>query len=162
MSATPGVDVIDFHVEEEDEYALYEVTDMYGNSASYTSGNITVCPAESGCYTVCVTSLDGCTECRTLCVTVLDAMLSSIFPNPADGEVSIGYQLSRRISGGTIQIVSVNGVKMYSQAVVNTMKGKTMKGTLKLSTAAFAPGQYIVRILSSKGEVYDSKILIVK
>ena len=67
-----------------------------------------------------------------------------------------------RLSGGTIQIVSANGVKMYSQAVVNTMKGKTMKGTLKLSTAAFAPGQYIVRILSSKGEVYDSKTLIVR
>ena len=51
---------------------------------------------------------------------------------------------------------------MYSQAVTNTTKGKTMKGSLKLSTAAYAPGQYIVRILSSKGEVYDSKTLIVK
>ena len=82
-------------------------------------------------------------------------------PNPADNQVRIGYALSRNISTATLQILNGSGQVVYSQALSGG-NGSKVTGEAVVNTSSLAAGSYTVRLISSGGNIYDNKTLMIR
>ncbi|MBO7623702.1 MAG: T9SS type A sorting domain-containing protein, partial [Bacteroidales bacterium] len=94
-------------------------------------------------------------------VNVAMMRISSISPNPTEGQVRIGYALSRNVSAATLQILNGSGQVVYSQALSGG-NGSKIIGEAIVNTSSLAAGSYTVRLVSSNGKVHDSKTLVVR
>ena len=92
---------------------------------------------------------------------VVDGELRMLAPNPADNQVRIGYALSRNVSSATMQILNGSGQVIYSQALSGG-NGSKVTGETLVNTSSLAAGSYTVRLVSNRGNIFDSKTLIIK
>ena len=144
-------------IEEDAEYIWY---DDQGEEVGYGL-TCYVAPLQPTTYTLRVTAdEDGYRSYCQLTINVTDGKLRMLAPNPADNQVRIGYALSRNVSSATLQILNGNGQVVHSQ-VLNGGNGSKVTGEVLCNTSSLAAGSYSVRLVSSKGKVYDSKTLII-
>ena len=92
---------------------------------------------------------------------VVDGELRLLAPNPADNQVRIGYALSRNVSSATLQILNGSGQVIYSQSLSGG-SGSKVTGETLVNTSSLAAGSYTVRLISSRGNIFDSKTLIIQ
>ncbi len=143
------------------ESADYRWFDDQGNEV----GNGLSCnvnPQQTTTYTLRVTAdADGYRSYDQVTVNVAMMRISSISPNPTEGQVRIGYALSRNVSAATLQILNGSGQVVYSQALSGG-NGSKITGEAIVNTSSLAAGSYTVRLVSSNGKVHDSKTLVVR
>ena len=92
----------------------------------------------------------------TVSVVVRNGAITAISPNPTSGQTVVTYSLAENVSGVSIVVLSVSGMQVYSSAV------DVSATTHTLNLQNLVAGQYSVRLVSSTGEVLDSKTLIVQ
>ncbi len=143
------------------ESADYRWFDDQGNEV----GNGLSCnvnPQQTTTYTLRVTAdADGYRSYDQVTVNVAMMRISSISPNPTEGQVRIGYALSRDVSAATLQILNGSGQVVYTQALSGG-NGSKVTGEDIVNTSYLAAGSYTVRLVSSNGKVHDSKTLVVR
>jgi len=101
---------------------------------------------------------------RTYCqmtVNVTDGELRLLAPNPADNQVRIGYALSRKAAAATLQILNGSGQVVYSQALSGG-NGSKVTGETLVNTSSLSAGSYTVRLVSNRGNIFDSKTLVIR
>jgi len=99
---------------------------------------------------------DGYKGYDTVSVVVRNGAITSLSPNPATNQVVVSYALSNQVQGGTVQIANTNGIVLLS-----TPFAAPQTSTI-LNLHSLTAGQYSVQLVSSTGEVLDSKTLIVQ
>ena len=145
-------------IEEDAEYIWY---DNQGEEVGYGL-TCDVAPLQPTTYTLRVTAdEDGYRTYCQLTVNVTDGELRLLAPNPADNQVRIGYALSRNISAATLQILNGSGQMVYSQALSGG-NGSKVTGETLVNTSSLAAGSYSVRLVSNRGNIFDSKTLIIQ
>jgi hypothetical protein len=143
------------------ETAEYKWYDDQGNEVG--SGlTCNVNPLQNTTYTLRVTAdADGYRAYSTVTVMVVDGELRMLAPNPADNQVRIGYALSRNVSSATMQILNGSGQVIYSQALSGG-NGSKVTGETLVNTSSLAAGSYTVRLVSNRGNIFDSKTLVIR
>ena len=145
-------------IEEDAEYIWY---DNQGEEVGYGL-TCDVAPLQPTTYTLRVTAdEDGYRTYCQLTVNVTDGELRLLAPNPADNQVRIGYALSRKTAAATLQILNGSGQVVYSQAIGGG-NGSKVTGEAVVNTSSLAAGSYTVKLISSGGNIYDNKTLIIK
>ena len=91
----------------------------------------------------------------------LNVTLRALNDNPADNQVRVGYALSRNVSSATLQILNGSGQVVHSQ-VLNGGNGSKVTGEVLCNTSSLAAGGYTIKLISSKGNIFDSKTLIIQ
>ena len=86
--------------------------------------------------------------------------ITSISPNPSNGQVTVSYRLAANVASATIQILNTNGQVVGSYPVSGGSSAVT--GNVVINTSSMATGGYTVRMVSSKGNIFDSKTLIIQ
>jgi hypothetical protein len=112
-----------------------------------------------GTYQYCVSAVFDVCESNGVCVEVslnvgipeADAAGFRIYPNPASGLITI--EMTKGIS--RIEIFNYLGLRVFEK---ESSGGKT----IILDTGGFAPGTYLVHMTGTEGEIYSSKIVIIK
>ena len=99
---------------------------------------------------------DGYKGYDTVSLVVRNGAITSLSPNPATNQVVVSYSITSQVQSGTIQIANTNGIVLSSTPFTASQTSTTLN--LQNLTA----GQYSVRLVSSTGEVMDSKTLIVQ
>ena len=92
----------------------------------------------------------------SVALVVRNGAITSLSPNPATNQVVVSYSVTNQVQNGTIQIANTNGIVLLSTPFTASQTSSTLN--LQNLTA----GQYNVRLVSSTGEVMDSKTLIVQ
>ena len=143
------------------ETAEYKWYDDQGNEVG--SGlTCNVNPLQNTTYTLRVTAdADGYRAYSTVTVMVVDGELRMLAPNPADNQVRIGYALSRNVSSATLQILNGSGQVVHSQ-MLNGGNGSKVTGEVLCNTSSLAAGSYTVRLVSNRGNIFDSKTLVIR
>ena len=82
---------------------------------------------------------------------------NTVYPNPAYGDVNVGFSLSE---AGTIEVIiySVDG-KVVSK-VVDSQQANAGKNLLTFSISPLSAGTYILKINSNGNEVYSEKLIV--
>ena len=80
--------------------------------------------------------------------------ISKPYPNPANNQISIDYNLKEGESA-TISIINLRGAEISTQQVVGN-------GTLQLTTETWNNGLYMYRVIFQNGEAKYGKITILK
>ena len=143
------------------ETAEYNWYDEQGNEVG-DGLTCNVNPQQNSTYTLRVTAdADGYRAYSTVTVMVVDGELRLLAPNPADNQVRIGYALSRNVSSATLQILNGSGQVIYSQSLSGG-SGSKVTGETLVNTSSLAAGSYTVRLISSRGNIFDSKTLIIQ
>ena len=143
------------------ETAEYKWYDEQGNEVG-DGLTCNVSPQQNTSYTQRVTAdADGYRAYSTVTVMVVDGELRLLAPNPADNQVRIGYALSRNVSSATLQILNGSGQVVHSQ-VLNGGNGSKVTGETLVNTSSLAAGSYSVRLVSNRGNIYDSKTLVIR
>ena len=141
------------------EPATYEWFDEQGNSVG-AGLNCNVTPAQTTTYTLAVTAdADGYKAYDQVTVTVQEVGITSISPNPANGQVTVSYRLAANVASAVIQLLNGNGQVVGSYPVSGSSSAVT--GNVVINTSSLAAGGYTVRMLSSKGNIFDSKTLVI-
>ena len=99
---------------------------------------------------------DGYKGYDTVSLVVRNAVITSLSPNPATNQVVVSYSVTNQVQSGTVQIANTNGIVLSSTPFTAPQTSTTLN--LQNLTA----GQYNVRLVSSTGEVMDTKTLIVQ
>ena len=99
---------------------------------------------------------DGYKGYDTVSVVVRNGAITAISPNPATNQAVVSYTLSNQVQSGTVQIANTTGIVLSSTAFTASQTSTT------LNLQNLVAGQYSVRLVSSTGEVLDSKTLIVQ
>jgi hypothetical protein len=121
----------------------------------FSSSALTVGPLANGHYCVEVTDVNGCIS-NSDCIDILpssiyDHNLSefNVYPNPTSDVVN--FEFTAKISTDySIQIITVDGVKVYDEKLLNY--NGYFKGKVDLSN--FAKGIYVVQIIFDNNVVY--------
>ena len=92
----------------------------------------------------------------TVSVVVRNGAITAISPNPATKQAVVSYTLSNQVQGGTVQIANISGIILLSTPFTVSQTSTT------LNLQNLVAGQYSVRLVSSTGEVLDTKTLIVQ
>lgn len=117
-------------------------------SVSLTEGASNGCSA-SQLYPVIIHDCTGIPE--------ISGNKVSLYPNPVEGNLTI--QINTIEKGSTLlKIFNYTGQEVYSK-VINVQDGKI---NTTLSTSDLPSGSYAVKIISSRGKLYDGKFLKVK
>lgn len=136
-------------------------TGSYLWSTAVATQQIVVSPSVTTIYTLTVTNQCGsATDSIVVVITPPTGIFEntnhtdkvSVFPNPADNEITISANLSGK--DVEINIYSIVGEKVLSTKV-------TYDGELKLGVSQMKPGNYIVEI-STDGFHSNSKLVIVR
>lgn len=134
--------------------------DANGNVVGTTA---TIEGVTAGDYMVVVTDANGCTFSSgilTLDLTsgTVENQLNSdgiveVMPNPtASGAVTLSLQLPE-YSQVRVEMYGMNGA-----LIGNAQEGQFQEGQFLLNMASFAPGQYLVKVITDEG-VYTKKVL---
>ena len=143
------------------ETAEYKWYDDQGNEVG-DGLTCNVSPQQNTNYTLRVTAdADGYRAYSTVTVMVVDGELRLLAPNPADNQVRIGYALSRNVSSATLQILNGSGQVIYSQSLSGG-SGSKVTGETLVNTSSLAAGSYTVRLISSRGNIFYSKTLVIR
>ena len=142
------------------EPATYEWFDEQGNSVG-AGLNCNVTPAQTTTYTLAVTAdADGYRAYDQVTVTVQQVGITSISPNPSNGQVTVSYRLAANVASATIQILNTNGQVVGSYPVSGGSSAVT--GNVVINTSSMAAGSYTVRLISSGNNIYDNKTLVIR
>ena len=89
------------------------------------------------------------TEGQTLSTEISDLNQISVFPNPAIDSIEIksDYNLENAI----ISVFDLNGRRVLNY--------KNIDGSTFINLSSLVTGEYILRVISSEGNIYSSKIL---
>lgn len=101
-----------------------------------------------------IATADGYKDYDSVFVVTTLGKITGISPNPANGQVTISYDLSSDVTSASIVIASATGQVLYSAPLDVTQTTHTV------NLQAIPTGQYTVRI-ESQGLPLDSKTLIV-
>lgn len=134
--------------------------DANGNEVG-TSQNIEDLPA--GDYMVVVTDANGCTySSGTLTLDLTSGTVEQLLnadgvidlaPNPTStGAVTLSMHLPE-FTPVRVELYGMNGMQ-----VGNAQEAQFQEGQMTLNMASFAPGQYLVKIITNEG-VYTKKVL---
>ena len=142
------------------ESATYEWFDEAGNSVGGGIG-CNVNPTQTTTYTLAVTAdADGYRAYDQVTVTVQQVGITSISPNPSNGQVTVSYRLAANVASATIQILNTNGQVVGSYPVSGGSSAVT--GNVVINTSSMAAGSYTVRLISSGNNIYDNKTLVIR
>lgn len=78
----------------------------------------------------------------------------SVYPNPANGNVAISYELKNETSV-KVQITDLAGKEIF----VSNQGNKSGKNSVSVNTAAFANGVYVVNFITNNGVVTEKLVI---
>ncbi len=134
-------------------YNWYNASGALVNSGQ----NISVTSSATEKYTLeVIAKADGYKDYDSVYVIRTLGNIVGISPNPTSGHAVVTYNLACSVSVASIVITNSSGLQVYSSAI--DISATTY--TLKLQN--LVAGRYSVRLVSSTGEVMDSKTLIVQ
>ena len=117
----------------------------------YTGKNLTVSQEVTKKYKLEVVALDGFKDYSEIEVKVTPYKFTSMYPNPANSEVTLQYDIENSTSAYVI-IAGINNIS--NNYILNT---STTQKTINLTN--YPNGQYTV-VLIVNGQVIESKNLI--
>ena len=160
-----------------DEEYIYSTNDNPGSSYSWTvvGGDITTGSGTSEITVLWTTLGDGSVSVMELnselcegysdtldifvdeCTSVYEKtdLSFSIYPNPAKTYVNIDFNLGNSTSA-TIMIYN-----QFGQRIIESEINNEKKGSNKIDIQSLDTGVYFIKIITSSGESYDSKLEIV-
>ena len=99
---------------------------------------------------------DGYKGYDTVSLVVRNGAITSLSPNPASGQAVVTYNLASSVSSASIVVTNGSGLPVYNSAI------NVSATTHTLNLQNLVAGQYSLRLVSSTGEVLDTKTLIVQ
>ena len=134
-------------------YNWYDASGVLVNSGQ----NIAVTSSQTQKYTLEVTAkADGYKDYDSVYVIRTLGNIVSISPNPASGQAVVTYNLASSVSSASIVVTNSSGLPVYNSAI------NVSATTHTLNLQNLVAGQYSLRLVSSTGEVLDTKTLIVQ
>ena len=134
-------------------YNWYDASGVLVNSGQ----NIAVTSSQTQKYTLEVTAkADGYKDYDSVYVIRTLGNIVSISPNPTSGHAVVTYNLTSGVSAASIVVTNSSGLAVYSSAI------NVSATTHTLNLQNLVAGQYSLRLVSSTGEVLDTKTLIVQ
>lgn len=134
-------------------YNWYDASGVLVNSGQ----NIAVTSSQTQKYTLEVTAkADGYKDYDSVYVIRTLGNIASISPNPASGQAVVTYNLASSVSSASIVVTNGSGLPVYNSAI------NVSATTHTLNLQNLVAGQYSLRLVSSTGEVLDTKTLIVQ
>ena len=138
------------------EDAVYNWYDASGTLVN-SGQNIAVTSSQTQKYTLEVTAkADGYKDYDSVYVIRTLGNIVSISPNPASGQAVVTYNLASSVSSASIVVTNSSGLPVYNSAI------NVSATTHTLNLQNLVAGQYSLRLVSSTGEVLDTKTLIVQ
>jgi hypothetical protein len=135
------------------EPALYNWYDAEGNLIC-EGVNFTVFSDVAKTYQLEVISLaDGYKDYTDVEVSLKPNAIESISPNPASGQVTVGY----KINSGDSAYLSVTG--FYGSTISYNYILDVEQSQININTGSYGPGLYTIALVTN-GVVTDSKILV--
>ena len=101
-----------------------------------------------------IATADGYKDYDSIYVVTTSGMINSLSPNPANGQVTMSYELSSDVTSASIVIANAMGQVLYTSPLDVTQT------SCIINLQSIPAGQYRVRI-ESQGTLLDSKSLIV-
>lgn len=134
-------------------YNWYNASGALVNSGQ----NISVTSSATEKYTLeVIAKADGYKDYDSVYVIRTLGNIVGISPNPTSGHAVVTYNLACSVSAASIVITNSSGLQVYSSAI------DILATTYTLKLQNLVAGRYSVRLVSSTGEVMDSKTLIVQ
>lgn len=134
-------------------YNWYNASGVLVNSGQ----NISVTSSATEKYTLeVIAKADGYKDYDSVYVIRTLGNIVGISPNPTSGHAVVTYNLTSGVSAASIVVTNSSGLAVYSSAInISTT-------THTLNFQNLVAGRYSVRLVSTTGEVLDSKTLIVQ
>jgi hypothetical protein len=134
-------------------YNWYNASGALVNSGQ----NISVTSSATEKYTLeVIAKADGYKDYDSVYVIRTLGNIVGISPNPTSGHAVVTYNLTSGVSAASIVVTNSSGLAVYSSAI------NVAATTHTLNLQNLVAGQYSLRLVSSTGEVLDTKTLIVQ
>jgi PKD repeat protein len=127
----------------------------FGDGATATGTNPGHTYADSGTYTICVTSYTSCGDdvnCQDIHVTGTDDVANiygssiKLYPNPTTGLLNI-----ENAAGAAVRVYNIMGQQIYSGAITNNK--------YEIDLGGFTSGTYLLQITDNRGTRYTKTII---
>ncbi|MBO7226040.1 MAG: caspase family protein [Bacteroidales bacterium] len=134
-------------------YNWYNASGVLVNSGQ----NISVTSSATEKYTLeVIAKADGYKDYDSVYVIRTLGNIVGISPNPTSGHAVVTYNLTSGVSAASIVVTNSSGLPVYNSAI------NVAATTHTLNLQNLVAGHYSLRLVSSTGEVLDTKTLIVQ